>query len=57
MKSLFDDDYRKRTGDGTTAGGNTLMSVINDLKGYGLDDEAAQQIAASLWMQAATSPT
>ncbi|ASM75881.1 phage tail tape measure protein [Vitreoscilla filiformis] len=45
VKSLFDDDYRKRTGDGTTAGGNTLMSVINDLKGYGLDDEAAQQIA------------
>ena len=45
VKSLFDDDYRKRTGDGTTAGGNTLMSVINTLKGYGLDDAAAQRIA------------
>ncbi|MFM2328074.1 MAG: hypothetical protein RLZZ494_177, partial [Pseudomonadota bacterium] len=44
-KSAFEDDYRKRTGSGTVAGGNTLMSVINDLKGYGLDDAAAQQIA------------
>lgn len=45
VKSSFEADAAKRTGSGTEAGGNTLMSVINTLKGYGLDDAAAQSIA------------
>lgn len=45
VESAFAQDAAKRTGSGTEAGGNTLMSVINTLKGYGLDDAAAQEIA------------
>lgn len=45
VESAFAADAAKRTGGGAVVGGNTLMSVINDLKGYGLDDAAAQKIA------------
>jgi hypothetical protein len=45
VQSSFAQDAAERTGGGTVAAGNTLLSIINTLKQYGLSDKESQSIA------------